>query len=145
MQAEFHISPQAVAMSVGRCLAAEFGGARKRIPSGGGPIAIGFAKARRGRDHAVLEARSALIADAIERCEAFGGEFRRLLEDGRAHILLEPRREAVGDQPVEARHMAKREQHVGDGSTIGRSHITWPSLEDEAPSLDKTSERSGRR
>ena len=87
---------------------------------------IGLAQARRGRDHAVLRSRAVLVADAVERREALSANFAA---SSRMAGLMSS--SSPGARPSAIRRsrpgdMAQREQHVGDGSAIGRSHVTWP-------------------
>ena len=102
----------------GQTLPAEIRRSRQTIPSGLGPIAIGFFPARRRGDRALMELGASLIANPIKRRDPVIGEFASLFQHGLGHTAFQIWRKPIGDHRLKPSHMAERVQNIIDWRAI---------------------------
>ena len=102
----------------GQPLAAPFGRAGEPVPAGAGPGGVGLFPAGRHGDGAVLEDRTALIADPVERRDDVAGELAGFAEHGLEQVVAEVIIDALGLRGRKPGGMLQ-----GEGDDVDRSTV----------------------
>src|SRR5262245_38710376 len=107
-------------------LAAPVRGCGKPVPAGCRPGRVGILPTGWGGDFAILEGRSELVANTVERRDHIARIAAGLCQDRIDCFLIEIAVDAVGERGFQAGGMLERERDIGDWSAVIHDRLIYP-------------------